>query len=93
VRYDAVPVFWTIQYMRTLDYIGHATSWDEIVVHGDLEEGKFLAYYVKDGVVAAAAGMDRDKDTAALIALMSLRPDWTATALGDDPAGVLRGVG
>jgi len=92
VRYDAVPVFWTIQYMRTLDYIGHATSWDEIVVHGDLEEGKFLAYYVKDGVVAAAAGMDRDKDTAALIALMSLRPDWTATALGNDPVGVLAGV-
>ena len=23
-RYDAVPVFWTIQYLKRLDYIGHA---------------------------------------------------------------------
>ena len=83
VRYDAVPVFWTIQYLKRLDYIGHAKDWDDVVVHGDLEKPEFLAYYVKDGRVLAAAGLDRDKETAALIALFERRQDWTPEELGD----------
>jgi NADPH-dependent 2,4-dienoyl-CoA reductase/sulfur reductase-like enzyme/nitrite reductase/ring-hydroxylating ferredoxin subunit len=89
VRYDAVPVFWTIQYLKRLDYIGHASSWDEVVVHGDLKAPKFLAYYVKDGKVAAAVGLDRDQDTAALVELFTQRREWTAAELGDRPASLL----
>lgn len=88
-RYDAVPVFWTIQYLKRLDYIGHAESWDEIVVYGDLRQPAFLAYYVVNGRVAAAAGFDRDKDTAALVELLTMRQDWTAAELGDSPSTVL----
>ena len=93
-RYDAIPVFWTIQYMKRLDYVGHATEWDSVVLHGDLGTGdlgnpKFLAYYVKDGCVAAAAGLGRDRDTAALIELFAMRRDWTAADLGESPAAVL----
>ena len=93
VRYDAVPVFWTIQYMKRLDYIGHATDWDDIIVHGDLEKPEFLAYYVRNGQVIAAAGLDRDQDTAALIELFQSRPDWTAEALGSTPSGLLAQLG
>jgi len=89
VRYDAVPVFWTIQYLKRLDYIGHAADFDEIVLHGDPGKPELLAYYVKDGLVAAAAGIGRDRDTAALIALFSRRRDWTAQALGPSPAALL----
>ena len=89
-RYVAPPMFWTIQYLKRLDYIGHAATWDEIVVHGDLETPAFLAYYVKDGIVAAAAGLDRDIDTAALTELFRLHRGWTAQALGEQPAKVLR---
>ncbi len=92
-RYDAVPVFWTIQYLKRLDYIGHATEWDSVVVHGDPAAPAFLAYYVRDQRVVAAVGLDRDEDTAALIALMTLRRDWTAAALGDSPAAVLETMG
>jgi NADPH-dependent 2,4-dienoyl-CoA reductase/sulfur reductase-like enzyme/nitrite reductase/ring-hydroxylating ferredoxin subunit len=88
-RYTAVPVFWTIQYLKRLDYIGHADSWDDIVVHGDLATPKFLAYYIKDGKVVAVVGMDRDQDTVALIELLSLRRDWTQEELGDSPAARL----
>lgn len=87
-RYDAVPVFWTIQYMKRLDYIGHATEWDEIIVHGDLQKPEFLAYYVKNGEVIAAAGLDRDKDSAALIELFQTRRGWTADALGSSPSSL-----
>ena len=89
-RYDAVPVFWTIQYMKRLDYIGHAATWDDIVVHGDLGKPEFIAYYVQDGHVAAAIGWDRDAETAALVALMTDRRDWTPEALGPSPSRLLR---
>jgi NADPH-dependent 2,4-dienoyl-CoA reductase/sulfur reductase-like enzyme/nitrite reductase/ring-hydroxylating ferredoxin subunit len=89
VPYEAVPVFWTIQYFKQLDYIGHALSWDRIVLHGDMEKPEFLAYYVKDGRVAAAAGFDRNDHTAALIALFDRRQDWTAEELGESPANLL----
>ena len=87
--YTAPPVFWTIQYLKRVDYIGHAASWDEIVLHGDLEAPEFLGYFVKDGTVAAAAGMGRDGDTAALALLFEQRRDWTAAELGEHPARLL----
>ena len=90
-RYDAVPFFWTIQYMKRVDYVGHAAAWDGVVLHGDLGTPEFLAYYVKDGLVAAAAGMGRDRDTAALVELFTLRRAWRAEDLGDSPAAVLAG--
>jgi len=74
--YDAVPVFWTIQYMKRLDYVGHASGKDEITVRGDLGEQSFIAYYLKDGLVKAAAGMNRDADMAAVLALMTSQRDW-----------------
>jgi NADPH-dependent 2,4-dienoyl-CoA reductase/sulfur reductase-like enzyme len=89
VRYEAVPVFWTIQYLKRLDYVGHASKWEDIVLHGDPEQPDLLAYYVKDGLVAAAAGIGRDHDTSALVALLSLRRDWTAKALGESPASLM----
>ncbi len=88
-RYDAVPVFWTIQYMKRLDYIGHAEKWDRLIIHGDLSAAKFLAYYCLDGEVVAAAGMDRDQDTAALIELFGKRRGWRADELGECPLRVL----
>jgi NADPH-dependent 2,4-dienoyl-CoA reductase/sulfur reductase-like enzyme len=91
VRYDAVPVFWTIQYLKRLDYIGHATDWDDIIIHGDLLKPEFLAYYLRHGRVIAAAGLDRDQDTAALIELFNQRPDWTPEKLGANPSSLLSG--
>ena len=48
VRYDAVPVFWTIQYLKRLDYIGHATEWDEIVLHGDPRKARAVSLLCKE---------------------------------------------
>jgi apoptosis-inducing factor 3 len=79
--FTAVPYFWTIQYMIRLDYVGHASAKDELVVRGDLGARDFIAYYLQDGVVAAAAGMNRDKDMAAVIALMNRRQNWTLDEL------------
>jgi NADPH-dependent 2,4-dienoyl-CoA reductase/sulfur reductase-like enzyme len=63
-EFDGVPFFWTQQFDATLRYVGHARKWDQIIYRGDVEKGAFLAYYVQDGHVRAAAAMDRDHDVA-----------------------------
>jgi apoptosis-inducing factor 3 len=70
VLYDSVPFFWTRQFDAGLLYVGHATGWDEIIFHGDVSTQNFLAFYVKGNRVRAVAGMNRDRDVAAVEGLM-----------------------
>ena len=72
VEYDGVPFFWTRQFDAGLLYVGHAASWDEIIFQGDVPAQDFLAFYVKDGRVLAVAGMNRDREMAAIEELMRL---------------------
>jgi len=65
-EFAAVPFFWTTQFDATLNYVGHAKDWDEIIVDGDINAKDFLAYFAKDGRVRAIAGMNRDRDLARL---------------------------
>jgi NADPH-dependent 2,4-dienoyl-CoA reductase/sulfur reductase-like enzyme len=70
VSYDSVPFFWTRQFDAGLLYVGHATSWDEIIFHGDVSTQNFLAFYVKRNRVQAVAGMNRDREMALVEGLM-----------------------
>ena len=60
--FDYLHNFWTDQYEHTLQYVGHATSWDDFAVRGSLQEGKFVGFYLAAGVVRAAVGFDRGGD-------------------------------
>lgn len=70
--YDGVPYFWTEQLGTAIEYLGHAEKWDEIILQGDLDKPEFLAFYVENGRVTAAAGSGRERDMAALHELMRL---------------------
>lgn len=70
--FDGVPFFWTRQFDTGLLYVGHATGWGEIVYQGDVAAQNFLAFYLKDGRVLAAAGVNRDRDVAAIEELIRL---------------------
>ena len=70
--YNGVPFFWTRQFDLGLLYVGHAAGWDEIVFQGDVSRSDFLAFYISDNRVTAVAGMNRDKEMAALEELMRL---------------------
>jgi NADPH-dependent 2,4-dienoyl-CoA reductase/sulfur reductase-like enzyme len=54
--FDAVPFFWSQHYDIPINYLGHAESWDEIEVEGDVP-GKdcLLRYKQKDRTLAVAS--------------------------------------
>jgi NADPH-dependent 2,4-dienoyl-CoA reductase/sulfur reductase-like enzyme/nitrite reductase/ring-hydroxylating ferredoxin subunit len=80
IPFDAVPYFWTIHFLKRLDYVGHAEEWDTVIVDGDLQKPEFIALYVKAGRVDAVIGWDRDQDIAHTICLFEQRREWQADA-------------
>lgn len=81
--FRAVPFFWTMQYDAGIGYVGHAPTWDDEIVHGDLEGRNFMLYYVRGGRVLAAAAMGRDRQLNALHQLMQLEREPRSSELGD----------
>jgi 3-phenylpropionate/trans-cinnamate dioxygenase ferredoxin reductase subunit len=90
--YDYIYTFWSDQYEDKLEYAGYATNWDRFVVRGSLRERMFLGFYVVDGVVAAAVGLNRggdpeldeDSEMAAATRLVGLRARADAEALANE---------
>src|SRR5580658_1949858 len=60
--YDYLYSFWSDQYDHKLEYVGYVTKWDEFVVRGSLPDGKLVGFYLVNGVVRAAVGLDRGGD-------------------------------
>lgn len=76
--------FWSDQFDHNLQYAGYAEKWDEIVVRGSIEDRNFAAFYLKDGVVLAALGLNRGKDVRRTMKLISARANPDPTALRDE---------
>ena len=89
VAYEGVPFFWTNQFDLGLVYVGHATKWDEIIYQGSLSARDFLAFYMKGNRVVAVAGMNRDKEMAAIEELMRLDRMPLRGQLKDGSANIL----
>jgi 3-phenylpropionate/trans-cinnamate dioxygenase ferredoxin reductase component len=63
--YDVVPYFFSdLADWASLEYVGPAYEWDEVVFRGERDSGEFLAWYLKDGKVAAALSVERSEDLA-----------------------------
>jgi 3-phenylpropionate/trans-cinnamate dioxygenase ferredoxin reductase subunit len=60
--YDYLHTFWSDQYEHTIEYVGFAADWDRLVFRGEPASRKFLGFYLKDGIVRAAVGLDRGGD-------------------------------
>jgi 3-phenylpropionate/trans-cinnamate dioxygenase ferredoxin reductase subunit len=60
--YDYIHSFWSDQYEHSIEYVGHATTWDEFVVRGSLQDRRLVGFYLQDGLLQAAVGLDRGGD-------------------------------
>ena len=69
-KYESIPFFWTHQAGLNIRYVGHANNWDNIIYWGDVSSKEFIAFYVKDNKVTAAAGNNKDKEIDAVEVLM-----------------------
>jgi NADPH-dependent 2,4-dienoyl-CoA reductase/sulfur reductase-like enzyme/nitrite reductase/ring-hydroxylating ferredoxin subunit len=79
-----VPFFWTFHFGQRLNYVGHADGGDEVIFAGDPANPPYIAYYVRNGRMLAAAGVGRDADLAAVHELLRTgqAPDAQTLARG-----------
>jgi 3-phenylpropionate/trans-cinnamate dioxygenase ferredoxin reductase subunit len=90
--YDYIHTFWSDQYDHKLEYVGHATKWDDFVVRGSLEDGKLIGFYLLEGLLQAAVGLDRggdpeqdtDQEMAACARLVAMRARPAGGQLADE---------
>ncbi|KAM3869167.1 apoptosis-inducing factor 3-like [Diretmus argenteus] len=66
VELNAVPFYWTVLMGKTIRYAGYGEGYTEIVMKGKLEDLKFLALYIKDDEVTAAASLNFDPAVSAV---------------------------
>ena len=61
-KFTGVPFFWSQHYDTPINYVGHAESWDEITVEGDIASKNCLLRFQKAGRLLAVASIFRDVD-------------------------------
>ena len=59
-EFDAVPFFWSQHYDVPINYVGHAESWDELAIEGDITARDCLLRYRRNGRDLAVASIYRD---------------------------------
>jgi apoptosis-inducing factor 3 len=62
-RFAAVPFFWSQHYDVPINYVGHAESWDDIAIEGDIAAKDCLLRYKRGDRVLAVASIYRDLDS------------------------------
>jgi len=61
--YRVVPYFFSdLADWTSLEYVGPAAKWDELVWRGDRDAGEFSAWYLESGQVVAALSVGRSED-------------------------------
>jgi 3-phenylpropionate/trans-cinnamate dioxygenase ferredoxin reductase subunit len=93
--YRVVPYFFSdLVDWASLEYVGPAEDWDEIVWRGERDSGEFLAWYLKDGKVAGALSVERSEDLTHARRLLESGADVSAAKEGlADPDSDLEQVG
>ncbi len=83
VSYDHIPYFYSDQYDVGMEYSGYAPQWDEVLFRGDRAGGEFIAFWLRDGRVAAGMNVNVWDVNEHIRALIRSRQQVNAAALTD----------
>ena len=81
--YADVPYFWSDQYGLRLQMYGRGRADDEIVTRAGATAESFLAFWLRGGRLAAAAGIGAAKDLRAAKSLIEARAEVPPAVLVD----------
>ncbi|XP_055336211.1 apoptosis-inducing factor 3-like isoform X2 [Paramacrobiotus metropolitanus] len=56
----SVPYFWTTIFGKSIRYAGYCDNFDDVMISGDIENGRWVAFYLKKDDVKAVATMNYD---------------------------------
>ncbi|MFI6603356.1 NAD(P)/FAD-dependent oxidoreductase [Nonomuraea sp. NPDC050536] len=87
--YSAPHWFWSDQFDRNLQYAGHCETWDRLVIRGDPETYDFVAFYLREGRIEAAFGMERGGDIAVARQLIAAAAAPDPRALADEDVDLI----
>ena len=75
--FQSVPYFWSDQYNHKIQFLGRATSFDEVrIVGGSVEEGAWLALYRVGDRLTAALGVSKIRALAPYRRLLAEGASW-----------------
>ena len=72
--YDYLRTFWSDQYEHKIEYAGLSPPGTSSSVRGSLDEAKLVGFYLVDGAVKAAVGLDRGGDPELWTSMARWRP-------------------
>lgn len=59
--FRAIPFFWSAHYDLTINYVGHAPTWDRIAIDGNLAARDAAVHYFRGDKLLAVATIGRDR--------------------------------
>jgi len=62
-KFAAVPFFWSQHYDVSINYVGHAETWDELAIEGDIAGKDGLVRFKRKGRTLAVASVFRDAES------------------------------
>ena len=81
--FDRIPYFYSDQYDAVMEYTGHATSSDQLVVRGSLADREFIAFWLSGGRVVAGMNVNVKRVAKSIDRLVRSRATVDTAALSD----------
>jgi 3-phenylpropionate/trans-cinnamate dioxygenase ferredoxin reductase subunit len=83
VAYERIPYFFSDQYDVGMEYSGFAPTWDQVVFRGDPAARAFIAFWLKDGRLAAGMNVNTWDVNDAIAAIVASQKPVDADRLRD----------
>lgn len=81
IPFGNTPVFWGRHYNKTIQFVGHCDSIDEVLIDGDTKAHKFIGYHFEGDRVCGVSAQGRYKDMLTLFEAFNQNKMPSASAI------------